>query len=106
MMNLLSGGCHLFQFHISQMKKYWRSDYVLTDTCPSPSVLLYSKADSDQLTSSQQKPCMCSYLDFKKVFYYSALAFSSVSHFQTVNNTIKAFLIDLIYFNDHSYRGE
>lgn len=106
MMNLLSGGCHLFQFRISQTKKCWRSDYVLTNTCPSPSVLLYSKADFDQLTSSQQKPCMCSYLDFKSFFYYSALAFSSVTHFQTVNNTNKTFLIDLIYFNNHSYRKE
>lgn len=87
MMNLLSGGCHLFQFRISHMKKYWRSDYVLTNTFPSPSVLLYSKADFDELTSSQQKPCMCSYLGFKSFFYYPVLAFSSVSHFQTANNT-------------------
>lgn len=69
-------------------------------------MFLYSKADFDQLTWSQQKPYMCSHVDFQKVFYYSALAFSSVSHFPIFNSTNKAFLIYLIYLNNHSYREE
>lgn len=35
-----------------------------------PTVLLYIKADLDQLTSSQQKSCMCSYLGFKSWVFF------------------------------------
>lgn len=50
------------------MKKCWRSDYALAHTCPFHSCASLQQADSDQLTSSQQKPCMCLYLDFKEFF--------------------------------------